>query len=136
MAKKRFDGIDDAGELDQQAVAHQLHNAAVMLFDLRIDQLGAMRLLPRDRTTLISLHEPGIPDHVSGKDCCKSTLLALLYHVPNPGQGLLTFSLWVALVGVYQRRYTTSGLGLSYASAALAACVWIQAQCGHCGSEV
>ena len=39
--------IDDAGELDQQAVAGGLDDAAAVLGDLRIDQLAAMRLAAR-----------------------------------------------------------------------------------------
>ena len=38
------DGIDDAVELDQQAVAHRAHDAAPVLADLRVDEIAADRV--------------------------------------------------------------------------------------------
>ena len=63
-----FDRIDDAAELRQQAVAHQLEDAAVMLVDLRLEQLLAVRAQPLERPGLILLHEPAVADHVGGED--------------------------------------------------------------------
>jgi len=37
-----IDTLDDAGEFRQQAVANELHGAATMLGDRRVDDLGAM----------------------------------------------------------------------------------------------
>src|SRR5262245_13036860 len=37
-----LDGIDDAGKLGQQAIAHQLEDVAVVLLDLWLKQLLAM----------------------------------------------------------------------------------------------
>ena len=44
------DRIDDAGELDKAAVAHELDDAAVVLGDERLDELLAVRLEPLERT--------------------------------------------------------------------------------------
>ena len=60
-------GIDDAGELDQRAVADGLDDAAVMLADRRIDQFAAMRLHAFERADLICAHEAR-SHHVGGKD--------------------------------------------------------------------
>jgi hypothetical protein len=38
------EGIDDAGELHQEAVAGRLDDSAAMAGDLRVDQLGAQCL--------------------------------------------------------------------------------------------
>ena len=73
-----------------------------MFGDFRVDQLGAMGLLARNRIPLVRLHEPGISDHVGGKDSGKSALFALLDHLPHPGQRLLTLvygrQSWVSTV--------------------------------------
>ena len=47
------DGVDDARELDQHAVAGGLDDAAVVLGDLRIDQFAAMRSKPRQSAGLV-----------------------------------------------------------------------------------
>src|SRR5467141_595413 len=41
--------IDDAAELDQEAVPGGLDDAALMAGDLRVDQFGAQRLEPAER---------------------------------------------------------------------------------------
>ena len=48
QADRAFDRVDDAAELGQQAVAHQLEDAPVMARDLRLEQLLAARLQPLD----------------------------------------------------------------------------------------
>ena len=63
-----FDRIDDAAEFHQQAVAHQLEDAAVVLGDRWLEQLLAVRTQPFERAGLILLHEPAVADHVGGKD--------------------------------------------------------------------
>jgi hypothetical protein len=51
------ESVDDAGELDQQAVAGGLDDAAPMPGDPRIDELGAERPEPTERPFLVSLDE-------------------------------------------------------------------------------
>ena len=65
--------IDDAGELDQQAVAGRLDDAAAMLGDLRIDQLGAQRLEAAERALLVGSHQPRVADDIGGKDGGEAT---------------------------------------------------------------
>ena len=45
--------IDDAGKLDQQAVAGGLDDAAAVLGDLGVDELGADRLQRGERAFLV-----------------------------------------------------------------------------------
>ena len=52
------DGVDDAGELAERAVAHELDDAAAVLGDERLDELPAVRLEARERAGLVALHQP------------------------------------------------------------------------------
>ena len=61
-------GIDDAGELHQQAVAGGLDDAAVVLGDLRVEKLMAQRLEAFLRALLVRPHQPRIPRHIGGED--------------------------------------------------------------------
>ena len=60
--------IDDAGKLHQQAVAGGLDDAALVLGDLRIDELAAQRLEAFERAFLVRPHQPRIPRHIGGKN--------------------------------------------------------------------
>jgi hypothetical protein len=60
--------IDDAGELDQQAVAGGLDDAALVLGDLRIEELAAQRLEAFKRAFLVQPHQPRIARDISGED--------------------------------------------------------------------
>ena len=60
--------IDDAGELDQEAVAGVLDDAAAVLGDLRIDQLAQVRLEALVRALLIRPHQPRVARHIGGED--------------------------------------------------------------------
>jgi len=62
------DGFDHARELDQNAVAGGLNDAAAVLGDLGIDQCGAMRLEPREGIFLVGAHEPAVTRHVRGEN--------------------------------------------------------------------
>ena len=77
---RALDRVDDAAELGQQPVAHQLEDTPLVLFDLRLEQLLAMRPEPRERIRLVLLHEPGVADHVGGEDGGKVTLGAFFGH--------------------------------------------------------
>jgi hypothetical protein len=58
--------VDDAREFRQHAVAGRFDDAARMLFDLRFDELAAMRLKPRMRVFLVRTHEARVPRHIGG----------------------------------------------------------------------
>ena len=49
--------VDNAGELDQEAVAGGLDDAAVMFADLRVDQLAVMRPEPLVGAFLVRAHQ-------------------------------------------------------------------------------
>ncbi len=60
--------VDDAGELHQRPVAHQFDDAAVVLGDLRLDQLPPVRLQRRQRPGLVALHQPAVAGDVGGQN--------------------------------------------------------------------
>src|SRR5690349_7848558 len=68
--------IDDAGKLDQQAVAGGLDDAAVMLGDLRIEKLAAQHLEALKGAFLVRPHQPRIPRDIGGEDRSEATLCA------------------------------------------------------------
>jgi hypothetical protein len=57
-------GIDHAAELAQRAIAHELHDAAVVLGDQRLDESLAESFEALDRTRLVALYEPRIAHDV------------------------------------------------------------------------
>ena len=67
-----LDRAHHAGEFDQHAVAGQFDDAALMIGDGRIDQLGAVILETRQRADLIGPHQAAVADHVGGQDRGKS----------------------------------------------------------------
>jgi len=61
--------IDDGGEFHQHAVAGGgLDDAALVLLDLRIDELPAMRLEALMCTLFVRPYQTRIPRHISGED--------------------------------------------------------------------
>ena len=60
--------IDNAGKLRQQSVTHVFDHAAPVLGDLRMHQLGEVRLQPLVCAFLIRSHEPRVSRHISGED--------------------------------------------------------------------
>ena len=60
--------VSYAVELDQQAVASGLDDAAIVLFDDGIDELDAMGPEASERAALVHLHEPTVADHVRRHD--------------------------------------------------------------------
>jgi hypothetical protein len=73
-----FDGaayrIDDAGELDQQAVARGLDDAAAVLGDLGIDKLAPMRLQPGERLLLLGSHQPAVAGDIGRQNGRQASL--------------------------------------------------------------
>ena len=65
---RALDRIDHARELDQHAIAHQLDDAAVVLGDLRLDEVLAQRLEARVRARLVGRHQPAVADDVRSQD--------------------------------------------------------------------
>ena len=63
------DGVDDAGELGQEPIAHRLNDAAAVLGDRGVDHLGAARLEARQRPRLVGADESAVADHVGTEDC-------------------------------------------------------------------
>ncbi len=69
-----LDGIDDAGELDERAVAHELDDAAVVLLDRGVDQFATAALQSLERAYLVLAHEAAVANHVGSKYCGKPSL--------------------------------------------------------------
>ena len=65
------------GELDQEAVAGGLDDAAAMLGDLGIEHLAAQRLQRRVRTLLVLSHQPRIAGDIGRQDRRQPPLDAL-----------------------------------------------------------
>jgi hypothetical protein len=80
------DGVDDACELNQRAITHELHNAAMELFYSRVNHFPTTGLQPRQRSHLILAHEAAIANHVGSQDCGKPSL-----HPGAPSRILLFF---------------------------------------------
>src|SRR5262249_44720889 len=62
------DGVDDAREIDQHAVAGSLDDAAAVLSDLRVYTLAAMRLEAFEPAFLARYSQPGLAGHFGGED--------------------------------------------------------------------
>jgi hypothetical protein len=63
-------GIDDASELDEDAIARSLNDAAVMHGDGWIDQVAAERAQPREHAILVGAGKAAEADYIGGQDCC------------------------------------------------------------------
>jgi len=62
------DRVDDAGEFDQKSVAGGLDEAALVIRDLRIDQLGAQGLETRERAFLVGPDQTRVAGDIGGQD--------------------------------------------------------------------
>ena len=60
------DRVDDAREFRQHPVAGRLDDAAVMLADLWVDELAAMRLEAFVRSFLVRAHQTRVARHIGG----------------------------------------------------------------------
>ena len=61
-------GIDGAGELDQQAIARGLDDAAAVSADFGVDQLPAQGPQPRQGPLLVIADEPAVAGDIGGQD--------------------------------------------------------------------
>ena len=75
-----FHGVDDAGELDEDAVTHKLEDTPAMLRNRWHQDIVAARPQQRHRARFILLHEAAVANHVGGKDGCETALSALFGH--------------------------------------------------------
>ena len=66
--KRAVHGIDHAAELDDGAVADQLHDAAVVGGDSRVEDEFPVPLQSSQRARLVGFHQARIADHVGRKD--------------------------------------------------------------------
>src|SRR5262249_22964753 len=60
--------LDDAGELGQQTVAHQLEDAAMVAGDLWLEQILAMGSQAGECPSLVLLHKAGVADYIGRPD--------------------------------------------------------------------
>jgi hypothetical protein len=63
-----FDRADDAGELDEDAVAHELEDAAMALGDQRLQHVLPAGPERFQRTRLIVRHEAAVPHDIGGEN--------------------------------------------------------------------
>ena len=78
--------VDDAYELHQQPIAHQLDDAAAILQRLRLDQFADMGLDGGDRAGLVPAHQAAVADHVGGQDGRQAPLDDGLAHGQLPSR--------------------------------------------------
>src|SRR5205823_910571 len=62
--RRAFHGVDDAAELGQDAVPHELDDAAAVPGDGGDDQLGTVGLQVRERARFINAHQPTVAGDV------------------------------------------------------------------------
>jgi len=60
--------IHRARKFCQQSVAGVLHNPAVVLLDLRIDQIPEMCFMALVRAFLVGAHQPAVTGHIGGEN--------------------------------------------------------------------
>jgi hypothetical protein len=75
------DGVDDAAELDQQAVAHGLDQSAVVLGNPRLEYVVEIGLESRARPLLVDLAEAAIAGDIGDHHGSEPAL-----HAPLPGR--------------------------------------------------
>jgi hypothetical protein len=96
--------VDDAGKLHQQPVACGLDDAPVVLGDLWIDQLPAMRFEALECPLLVRSHQPRIACHIGGEDRGETAGRGHGYSSP-PGSRLS------ALAVIRQNRWAAEWVG-------------------------
>ena len=60
--------VDDAGKLDEQAVAGRFDDAAAVLLDLRVGKLAPQRLQRGESAFLVRAHQPRIAGDIGGEN--------------------------------------------------------------------
>src|SRR5208282_221833 len=74
-------GIDDAVELDQQAIAHAAHDAAFVRHDCRIEEIAPDGVERRQGTLLVDPHQAGIADDIGAHDDRKAMFYPGIAHL-------------------------------------------------------
>ena len=82
-----LDGIEDTGELDEQAVSRALDDMSMVFVDRRVDQFAAVHLLAHDRAFLVKLHEARKADHVGNHNCGETAFHSCVPVVILPERG-------------------------------------------------
>jgi hypothetical protein len=78
--QRAMDGVDDAAELHDRAVADQLDDPPIMGGDRRIEDGLAVLLQRRQRALLVDPHKARIADHVGCEDRRELTVDAFFGH--------------------------------------------------------
>ena len=78
--KRAFYSIDHAAELDDGAIADQLHDATVVVGNCGVEDGFPVPFESGQRARLVSCHQARITHYVCGKDCRQSTVDALFAH--------------------------------------------------------
>lgn len=76
-------GINHAGELSEQPISSGLDNAAPVLGDAWLNQLGAVGGERRECSFLVLAHKPGVSRYVGGEDSGEAALDAFFGHVSS-----------------------------------------------------
>src|SRR2546423_8498048 len=76
-----LDSSQSIGELNQQAISCRTHDVPLELRDRRIDHVDTNLPEASQSSDLVGSDQPGIADHVCGKDGSKTALDAFLGHV-------------------------------------------------------
>ena len=83
--------LDGAGEIDQQAVAGALDDAAAVGGDMRLDQLAEVALQALQRAFLVAAHQPAVAGDIGRQDGGEPAFGALLLvHDPISGGATIT----------------------------------------------
>ena len=61
--------VDNAGKLNQQAVAGGLDDPPAMLVDFRVGDFAPDRLERKERSLFVLAHQPGIADDIGRQNC-------------------------------------------------------------------
>src|ERR1700691_5572275 len=77
-------GIDQAAELNEDAIASALHDSAAMHVDRGVDQVATHPPEPRKSALLVGAREPRIAHNVRGEDRRELALDAFRYHARSP----------------------------------------------------
>jgi hypothetical protein len=70
--------VEDAAELDQEAVTQHLEDPPVKPGDRGIEELAAVLLQRAQRALLVGLHQPAVTDDVRREDSSEPALQVLL----------------------------------------------------------
>jgi hypothetical protein len=76
-------GIDNAGELDQQAIAHEFDDPPSMLGDEGFENLFAQFGQAAKRSGFVRPHKAGIADNIGGKNGSQSAFQAISPSFPR-----------------------------------------------------